>query len=868
MGLKSFRNALLLGAAALGMGAASAALMPAYAQEATRTYSIGPQELDDALREFGRQTGRDILFAPDAVAGKRSPGVEGEMTERQALEALLAGTGLTFQQTASNAYAVQDPASPTQLGAADETPSVEADEEIVVTGSRIRGAPPTSPLISFDREAIDQAGHSTTQDFLEVLPQNFGGGAEGTGGDGLFGVGSRRETNFTGASGVNLRGLGTSSTLVLLNGHRLAPSQFGSTVDVSLIPLEAVERIDVLTDGSSAIYGSDAVAGVVNIILRRDYEGAQTRIRAGGTSDAGRAEQTISQLFGTNWTSGSSVLTLQYQRQDALSASDRSFSAAVPAPTDLLPRDESLGLVLNLQQDLSSTVTGFADILLSERQVDRRFSTAARTDSSFAEAATYTANLGLRWALGDRWTVEPSLQFSRNEADQDLYRTTFSTGVTVLQSSQETAYEIASAEVVVQGTLLTLPGGDVQTAFGASFRDESFIQQIAGQPDQMAEREVSAAFAEVLIPIVGRRNQGPLLQALDLTGALRTDDYSDFGGTTNGRIGVLWQPVDDLVFRASFAESFRAPAANDVLRSASGNFLFTFNFANPAGPGNVPIFLLTGSKPGLQPEEAEITSYGFDYTPGWLDGLTVTANFYDVSYVNRIIVPPFTTQALLSPNVYGSLITSLPDAAAAQAFLDNAIANGADYFDLLGGGVAAVRFAYDARQQNAAFVEQSGLDLSISYRRFFGDHNVTFNASVGTIDHIDTAFSQSSQPVDLVDTFANPVDLRARVGFGWEYNAFRAYAAANYVDSYTNTTPAIDVPIDSWTTVDLNAGINLGELFQAPAVRGTQLSFFVSNVFDEEPPFVAPQTPTSIAYDAANANPVGRSWAIELRRSW
>src|SRR5258707_1136322 len=97
MGMKSIglRHALLMGAAAFGFGTAPATVaQTAYAQEATRTYDIPAQNLDNALREFGRQTGRDVLFTPDSVANKHSAGVHGAMTEREALLNLLQGSGL------------------------------------------------------------------------------------------------------------------------------------------------------------------------------------------------------------------------------------------------------------------------------------------------------------------------------------------------------------------------------------------------------------------------------------------------------------------------------------------------------------------------------------------------------------------------------------------------------------------------------------------------------------------------------------------------------------------------------------------------------------------------------------------------------
>src|SRR3546814_10273297 len=104
-------------------------------------------------------------------------------------------------------------------------------------------------------------------------------------------------------SALNLRGLGPDATLTLFNGHRVAYDAIGQGVDISAVPLAAVDRIEVLTDGSSALYGSDAVGGVANVILRRDYDGAVASARVGGATDGGDFEQQYNLVTGRRWQS-------------------------------------------------------------------------------------------------------------------------------------------------------------------------------------------------------------------------------------------------------------------------------------------------------------------------------------------------------------------------------------------------------------------------------------------------------------------------------------------------------------------------------------------------------------------------------------
>jgi len=148
-------------------------------------------------------------------------------------------------------------------------------EKIEVTGSNIKriDTETAAPVQIITREEIERSGKTTITELLRSLPSNLTGGLNDLTGSNSF---------SSGASTISLRGLGSTATLVLLNGRRIAPfgladPNFGQSAVVNLdsLPLDVVDRIEILKDGASAIYGSEAVAGVVNIILRKDYKGAQ-----------------------------------------------------------------------------------------------------------------------------------------------------------------------------------------------------------------------------------------------------------------------------------------------------------------------------------------------------------------------------------------------------------------------------------------------------------------------------------------------------------------------------------------------------------------------------------------------------------------
>jgi outer membrane receptor protein involved in Fe transport len=336
-------------------GIAAAALMAASAAQAQTTYTldIASGGLEPALLSLAAQTKQQIFFHKTVVAGRRAPAVRGELTPEQALAQMLAGSGLRARRvnpelvvveraSAQNAAPASEARGERPFGGErDATPAIrtaQADaspvttrvepvlvEEVKVTGTNLRGAAPASPLVVMSREELERTGQTTVADALRTLPANYGGGASD---GGLAGGGDRVGRNTGYGTGLNLRGLGNGATLVLVNGRRLAGSGlFGDFADVSGIPTAAVQRVEVLLDGASAVYGSDAVGGVVNIILRTDYDGGETRV-LGGIGTAGEpAQGQFSQVFGDRWNGGGFVLAYELQRRDALRSADRAFAA-------------------------------------------------------------------------------------------------------------------------------------------------------------------------------------------------------------------------------------------------------------------------------------------------------------------------------------------------------------------------------------------------------------------------------------------------------------------------------------------------------------------------------------------------------------
>jgi outer membrane cobalamin receptor len=286
------------------------------AATAERDFDIPAQALSSALLRFAEQSDLQILFSQEDVAGMTSRPVRGRLTPEAALAQLL-------PQGAPRIEIAGDRVVRTDLPRPQYADN-ESGEEIVVTGTRIRGATPAgSNVLSLDRDDVEATGRSTVQDILATLPQNFPG-AQGEATQ-LGASDSRRNISF--GSTVDLRGLGADATLTLVNGRRLAPAGYGNFIDVSAIPVSAISRIEILADGASATYGADAVGGVVNVILRTDFEGAETALRYGGATQGGPEDVGFSQLLGTSWASGSVVFGYEYRHRSDLAAADRWFTS-------------------------------------------------------------------------------------------------------------------------------------------------------------------------------------------------------------------------------------------------------------------------------------------------------------------------------------------------------------------------------------------------------------------------------------------------------------------------------------------------------------------------------------------------------------
>ena len=326
---------------------------------APATFDIATTEAATALAEFGRQSGREILFEYDLIVGQQTHPIAGDYEPLDALRRMTAGTKLRVTESVDGVLVVEcscsrashaappdgAPASPApstgplpadaatggagrpgaRPGEAQSAGDAADIQEVLVTGSRIpqdaSSAP--MPLTAIDQAFIADTGSDNVTDAIVQLPSvSVGQGLSN----------SQQLVVGAGLSLVSLRGLGTARTLVLVDGRRqVSGSPLSAAVDLNTIPAELVERVEVVTGGTSAIYGADAIGGVINVILKKHFEGVSVRTEGGISSRGDAFSRGVSVTAGKTLEIGSrpgnAQMSFVYDRADGVLAAARSYAS-------------------------------------------------------------------------------------------------------------------------------------------------------------------------------------------------------------------------------------------------------------------------------------------------------------------------------------------------------------------------------------------------------------------------------------------------------------------------------------------------------------------------------------------------------------
>ncbi|ESQ87015.1 TonB-dependent receptor [Asticcacaulis benevestitus] len=829
----------------LGAALASSALAQA---KPTYAFKIPSENTADALNAFAVQAKVHLLFPYDQAAKTSAQAVEGVFTREQALAKILEGTGLEIASQSDDTISLRT------IQARPEASSGPATE-VIVTGTHIRGGNPTSPVHVIDRKEIDRSGYADIGDVIRSLPENFSGGQN----PGVMFANSANgdNTNLTNASTVNLRGLGTDATLTLLNGHRMASDGYFQASDISGVPLAAVQRIEVVPDGASALYGSDAVAGVANLILRKNYTGTDVSGRYGAATQGGGSQTSVSLLSGTASDTHYLMMNLELERQDPVKAGQRAFTANADPGTTLFQSQDRRSLFVAGGVTVSDQTDLSFDALVSDRTTEGQFNLGA---VYFTRNYTpnYNLSVGVTTRLPGDWKLRVTgvAAGSRNSLLTEMPEYDYA-------GTAHYANSLSYIEAIADGTLIHLPTGDVKSAVGVGYRTETYQTWVFGDDDlYKGDRGVGYVFAEALVPLILADVARTGLEALELSVSARSEQYSDFGGTTNPRLGIRYVPFSDLTVRGTWGQSFKAPSFDKMYQPAYVT-LYRASVRGYAGGGTA--LSVGGGNLDLKPETSTSWTLGADYTPVGFPGLRLSATYFDIDYTDRVVNPISSFGTALSNPIFTPFIDWSPTADAQGALIDRASEfnnfSGAPYDPST---VVAILKNY---YTNASAQTARGVDLAFSQSFVVSDGTLNLYAN-GTWLQLDQQTISTVPEVRLSGTIFNAPDFKARAGLSYVRAGLSASSTVNYLSAETDTGVTPNDEIGSWTTVDANVAYRFQD--GVAALKGTRLSLSIANLFDRDPPRAnsAALAYPGLAFDSTNTSVMGRFISLTLSRTW
>lgn len=842
---------------AVALGAMTLAT-PVRAQDALRQdFSIAAGELSDALKAVSRQSGRDIIFTAQAVRGKTAPRIKGSFTPDEAVRALLVGSSLTAEFRKDVVLIRGRSETPGQI---EESSAASAD--IVVTGSRIAGAPSPSQTITISRGEMLNAGKSTLGDVVRDIPQNFTGGQNPS----IAGTTPSSSGESVGAgTSINLRGLGQDATLTLLNGNRLASGGARQSIDVSSIPLGAVERIEIVADGASALYGSDAVAGVANIILRRDFDGIASGARFGAATDGGREQQQYSLTAGKTWDRAGFIVAYEYSHETPIEFRQRAYAAQTNAGLILYPWIERHSALFSGHFEVAPALTLALDGLYGSR-ADRRgylLSTSSPFTNVRYWGKSFSLAPSLTYEAGHNWKATLSGSYGQ---DHTRYRTTTETP-TVVTPILEACYCNAakSAELRADGPLFPLPAGELKVAIGGGYRHADFhaFRTIGSTPQNIdVGQDTYYAFGELSLPIISPEQGSALGHSLRLSAALRYEDYPGVDRVATPKLGAIYAPFEGLEIKASWGKSFKAPTLYQQYSDQTAFASAARNYGATAIPATAVAIQLVGGRPDLQSERATTWSASLAFHPRAVPGLDIEIGYFNIRYRNRVIAPIAITSQALSNSAYASLVVLNPTTAQVADILKGKVF-------LNGLGVpfnpADVVAIVDNRNLNVASQRIQGVDLAARYAMDLGSSKFSL---LGNLSYLDStqALNPAQPQLPLSGTIYNPPHIRARGGAIWTFAGLTASAYVNHIGGLDDTRRAPTVPISGMTTLDLTARYVTSE--GSGPLRNIEITLSAQNFLNVTPPAARSVGIYDPPYDSTNFNPIGRFVSFAISKKW
>ncbi|WP_207080823.1 TonB-dependent siderophore receptor [Novosphingobium sp. KA1] len=776
--------------------------------------------------------------------------VDGNLTFEEAVSTALSGTGLKFSPSAGGVIV-------------SKRSENDGDEGgIVVTGSRIRGAPVTSVQLTYGREEMRNAGQASAADVIRAIPQNFSGGQNpGVGAN----VTGGKSVDMGGGSSINLRGLGSDATLTLLDGRRLSFDAAIQSVDVSAIPFGAIERLDVVPDGSSALFGSDAVAGVANIILRRNFDGLETTVRIGSSTDGGNFQQQYGATLGQVWSSGSAMISAEYGSNSGIWSSQRTYLQSRSPGLEVYPALRHHNAAITVRQELAPGLTFDLDGIYNKRRREQTMPLNAAGNLSVSrydllqKTEFWAVAPSLRLELPADWEISLAGSYGWNKV---YYEGTFTYG-TVASSAGYGFYrnETGNIELSGNGKIVELPAGAVKIALGGGFRQDKFLRNtFRGLTEHVDEtRDSYYAFGELSVPVIAPDQQSALGKSLDLSLAARYEHYSSVGSVTTPKLGLIYAPLSDVTLKASWGKSFRAPTFYEQYMPMPG---YLYNATTYGGTSGTVIYVV-GGNPDLKPERSTNWSATLALHPAALDGAELEVSYFNIRYRNRIVTPmAYPRQALTNP-AYADYVTLNPDEATQSSVIDRMVT-----FTNYSSGAydpANVVAIIDNSNINAGRQNIYGIDVLGRYAFDLADGRVSA-AINGSYLHSEQQNQAGQAFTQLAGTLFNPPHFRGRGELGWAKGGVTLTAAVNYIGSVEDRRTATPAKVASMVPVDFTIRYRIGE--ERGLLAGIDVIFSLQNAFNDKPDTIATSAYTDTPYDSTNYSPFGRVVSLSVTKKW
>ncbi|MFK8047362.1 MAG: TonB-dependent receptor [Halioglobus sp.] len=925
-------------------------------------FVIDAKYLPDALIQFSQQSGRAIVFPGDITRNIVSPPFIGEGTLSAVLDILLEPSELTWELVDRHIIAISETRCE-QNGAPQE--NCASSEDVLskhpvydpgigqtyvygtrVTGSRIRHTryEQASPVDIISAPDIELSGAQSVGELLKFVPAVSGNS-----------ISTAISNGGNGTATVTLRGLPSSNTLVLINGRRVANDGLaGESVDLNSIPPAAVERIEILKGGASAIYGSDAIAGVVNIIMKQHFHGLLAETYFGETSRGDLQTRTHTLQYGTAIPNGSFFINISdYGQEDILSANRRVSrsadsrsmggvdlrSSATEAARVTLPDDTAVildqgqyrpatnedlfdfrafttavvpldrtSVYSNVSYDFTERISGLfefqyleteAEATLAPTPIFTAFERIPLTISQnnrfnpfgadIADARRRLVELPPRVQRNDsevtrfsavvegllnEWNWDISYNWSRSEASErvtnlvnadnlqrglgpsencqglmedgcvavNLFGPPGSISPQQLDFIGATGgvsghYKLSVISVNASNETLDFDGRNMALAFGAEYRNESTskkpsnsiasINTIGGsnfEPTR-GDRQIAEFYAETVVPGWESADGS---RTLDLEAALRFSNYSDFGSTTNPRLGLRFAANSSYLVRLTYAKGFRAPSLNELFRGASEDQAFLNDpctlrenvgvlpgCSQQADPTRNQFLTVIGGNEDLEPEDSESYGLGLVWTPQQFPGITASVDFFRLNQDN---VVDSSAQFIVNQN---ALTGNLGDQIQRDSMGNLQLVEGTNL--------------------NVGKRKISASDFSLTYhhkKRPWGQ--LSFTGS-GTYIHKYKAKLDSTAPeLDLAGTFQDEASeglggipqWKGQLGIQWNHKRWRGNYEMHFISSLEEVIPGTTEQrdIDSWMIHDVQLS------YKFKVLKGLRWAIGIDNLLDEEAP--------------------------------